>query len=123
MISIHHGLGAGIILDGRVLQGRHGNIGELGHIQIDPKGKQCHCGNIGCLETLASSKALREVVAARIEKGDHTSIPRDNVTVESICEAAESGDQLAIEEIQQLGRYLGYSRLLLLSIYLIPKKC
>ncbi|MFA0125127.1 ROK family protein, partial [Vibrio sp. 10N.261.48.A2] len=34
LISIHHGVGAGIILDGRVLQGRHGNIGELGHIQI-----------------------------------------------------------------------------------------
>ena len=44
LISIHHGLGAGIILDGRVLQGRHGNIGELGHIQIDKEGKLCHCG-------------------------------------------------------------------------------
>lgn len=117
LISIHHGLGAGIILDGRVLQGRHGNIGELGHIQIDPKGKQCHCGNIGCLETLASSKALREVVAARIEKGDHTSIPRDNVTVESICEAAESGDQLAIEEIQQLGRYLGAAVAIVINLF------
>lgn len=56
LISIHHGLGAGIVLDGRVLQGRHGNIGELGHIQIDPQGKRCHCGNYGCLETVAFLK-------------------------------------------------------------------
>lgn len=91
LISIHHGLGAGIILDGRVLQGRHGNIGELGHIQITPEGKQCHCGNTGCLETLASSKALREVITARIADGEETSIPHDDITIESICAAAEAG--------------------------------
>ncbi|MDW1858819.1 ROK family protein, partial [Vibrio sp. Vb0974] len=39
-------------------------IGELGHIQIDPNGKRCHCGNIGCLETVASSQAIREEVGA-----------------------------------------------------------
>jgi len=117
LISIHHGLGAGIILDGRVLQGRHGNIGELGHIQIDPNGRECHCGNVGCLETVASSKALRDTIAKRIEAGEVTTMRADNVSVESICEAALAGDAIAIDEIEKLGQHLGAAVAIVINLF------
>ncbi|STV53296.1 N-acetylglucosamine-6P-responsive transcriptional repressor NagC [Klebsiella pneumoniae subsp. ozaenae] len=41
--------GAGIISNGRIFIGRNGNVGEIGHIQVDPLGERCHCGNFGCL--------------------------------------------------------------------------
>jgi len=118
LISIHHGLGAGIILDGRVLQGRHGNIGELGHIQIDKQGKLCHCGNRGCLETVASSQAIREQVKERIAQGDSSSLEGiEDVTIEQICAAAAEGDPMAVEVIEQLGHYLGSAIAIVINLF------
>ncbi|MDN3614558.1 ROK family protein [Vibrio gallaecicus] len=118
LISIHHGLGAGIILDGRVLQGRHGNIGELGHIQIDKNGKQCHCGNRGCLETVASSKAIREQVTERIANGEQSSLSElETISLENICGAAAQGDPLAVEVIEQLGQYLGSAIAMVINLF------
>ncbi|ELI5734037.1 ROK family protein [Vibrio fluvialis] len=120
LISIHHGLGAGIILDGRVLQGRHGNIGELGHIQIDPNGKRCHCGNIGCLETVASSQAIREQVAERLAAGEASSLrekAHEDITIEDICAAAAEGDPLAVDVVETLGRYLGSAIAIVINLF------
>ncbi|WP_261881806.1 ROK family protein [Vibrio pelagius] len=118
LISIHHGLGAGIILDGRVLQGRHGNIGELGHIQIDKQGKLCHCGNRGCLETVASSQAIREQVKERLAQGERSSLEGiEDVTIEQICAAAAEGDPMAVEVIEQLGHYLGSAISIVINLF------
>ncbi len=118
LISIHHGLGAGIILDGRVLQGRNGNIGELGHIQIDRNGKRCHCGNIGCLETVASSQAIREEVADRIANGEPSSLSEiAEITIEDICSAAAEGDLLAVDVIEKLGGYLGSAIAIVINLF------
>ncbi|MGL4828497.1 MAG: sugar metabolism global transcriptional regulator Mlc [Vibrio sp.] len=118
LISIHHGLGAGIVLDGRVLQGRHGNIGELGHIQIDPNGKRCHCGNRGCLETVASSQAIRDQVKWRIMAGEPSCLATiEEISIEDICAAAADGDPLAVEVIQQLGRYLGAAIAIVINLF------
>ncbi|ENM5925429.1 ROK family protein [Vibrio mimicus] len=118
LISIHHGLGAGIVLDGRVLQGRHGNIGELGHIQIDPNGKRCHCGNYGCLETVASSQAIRDQVKSRILAGEPSCLEAiEDISIEDICAAAADGDPLAVDLIQQLGRYLGAAIAIVINLF------
>lgn len=118
LISIHHGLGAGIVLDGRVLQGRHGNIGELGHIQIHPNGKRCHCGNYGCLETVASSQAIRDQVKSRILAGEPSCLEAiEDISIEDICAAAADGDPLAVDVIQQLGRYLGAAIAIVINLF------
>ena len=118
LISIHHGLGAGIVLDGRVLQGRHGNIGELGHIQIDPNGKLCHCGNRGCLETVASSQAIRSEVAERLANGEESTLSDiEELSVEDICEAAANGDPLAVDAVEKLGRYLGSAIAIVINLF------
>jgi predicted NBD/HSP70 family sugar kinase len=54
------GVGGGIIVDGRVIEGRHGISGEWGHIYLDASGGQCYCGKIGCVETVISGTALQD---------------------------------------------------------------
>ena len=57
-LTISTGIGGGIIIDGKILEGANGTAGELGHMTIDWKGERCNCGNIGCLEYLASGTAI-----------------------------------------------------------------
>ena len=52
------GVGAGVLLDGRLFRGAGGRAGELGHVVVDPAGRSCTCGGTGCLETVAGVAAL-----------------------------------------------------------------
>ena len=67
-VSINEGIGCGILLDGNLYTGASGNAGEFGHIIIDSNGPDCHCGNSGCWETLASENYLKEVVNRHLDK-------------------------------------------------------
>lgn len=55
------GIGGGIVLDGRLLQGRAGNAGHIGHVVVEPDGRRCACGGQGCLEAEASGTAIRAI--------------------------------------------------------------
>jgi len=55
------GIGGGIVLDGRVLDGRGGNAGHIGHVVVEPAGRTCRCGSWGCLEAEASGTAIEEI--------------------------------------------------------------
>lgn len=55
------GIGGGIVLDGRLLQGRLGNAGHIGHVVVEPGGRRCGCGGRGCLEAEASGIAIQAV--------------------------------------------------------------
>ncbi|MFC7645051.1 ROK family protein [Streptosporangium lutulentum] len=57
------GVGAGVILDGRLRRGGRGYAGEIGHIQLDPLGAECRCGRLGCLEAVAGIGAVLEHAA------------------------------------------------------------
>ncbi len=57
-LSVGTGLAAGIVIDGRLRRGEHGAAGEIGHVPVDPAGAACGCGQTGCLETIASGRAL-----------------------------------------------------------------
>lgn len=117
LVSIHHGVGAGIIMNGEVLQGRTGNIGEMGHIKINKLGARCHCGNSGCLETVASAKSLRDQVKKLIEDGHQTSLTDKEITIENICIAANSGDTLAKQVIIELGHNLGEAIAIMVNLF------
>ena len=54
-ITLGTGVGGGLILNGRLWSGAEGTSGEIGHMTVDPEGRKCHCGNRGCLETMASA--------------------------------------------------------------------
>ena len=57
-LSVGTGLAAGLVIDGRLRRGEHGAAGEIGHLPVDPAGVPCGCGQTGCLETIASGRAL-----------------------------------------------------------------
>lgn len=110
-ITIGPGVGAGIIIGGKIYQGVDGTAGEFGHTVIDPEGPLCRCGNRGCLETLAAEPSLVNRVKRSIESGKKTtiteSVSKEEITPEVIYKAALEGDSLAREAIAQVGRYLG----------------
>ena len=55
------GIGGGIVLDGRLLDGRAGNAGHIGHVVVEPGGRACFCGGRGCLEGEASGRAIEAI--------------------------------------------------------------
>lgn len=68
-LTISTGIGGGVIIDGELMEGANGTAGELGHMSIDWQGERCTCGNIGCLEALASGTAIARMANAAIADG------------------------------------------------------
>lgn len=58
VVNVKHGIGAGILINGRLFQGDGGGAGEIGHVVVQENGIQCRCGKSGCLETVASARAV-----------------------------------------------------------------
>ena len=70
-VNVGTGIGAGVVLNGRLYHGQHGMAGEIGHVTVAPDGPLCPCGKRGCLEAVAAGRAigLRGQAAARAEPG------------------------------------------------------
>jgi predicted NBD/HSP70 family sugar kinase len=96
-VKVSSGIGAGLILNGRIYRGAAGMAGELGHVLVEPEGAVCRCGNRGCLETLASTGALLDML--RRSHGD--------LTVAGMLELAREGDLGCRRVIADAGRVVG----------------
>lgn len=106
--TVSTGIGAGVIIDDRLLQGYHGLAAELGHIIIDPNGPPCSCGFNGHLESFSSGPAIVRYVLGELESGVGSSMRREvNLTAREVADAAHKGDALAIKAYQRAGEYLG----------------
>ncbi|MFQ5767625.1 MAG: ROK family protein, partial [Acidobacteriota bacterium] len=68
-ITLGTGVGAGLVLDGRLHRGRHGKAAELGHVKVQPGGLLCGCGARGCVEQYASGTALAREGNRAVEEG------------------------------------------------------
>ncbi|MBF5032620.1 MULTISPECIES: ROK family protein [unclassified Micromonospora] len=111
-IKIGTGIGCGIYLHGEVYRGTDGCAGDIGHIQVDPNGPMCSCGNVGCLEAVFSGAALaREAtVAARTEVSPALAerlAARGAVTALDVAQGAIEGDVTCIQLIRDGGRRVG----------------
>lgn len=107
LVRVHRGTGAGILVNGQIFLSSNGNVGEMGHIQIDPLGERCHCGNFGCLETVAANGAIEQRVRQLLQQGHASRLTPDECRIDAICKAANRGDTLAREVLEQAGLYLG----------------
>jgi glucokinase len=97
-LTISTGVGGGLILDGRVYRGAGGNAGELGHLTIDYRGRQCGCGRRGCLEAYASGPQIAARARERLADGRASVLAAlPELTARDVSEAAASGDPLARE--------------------------
>jgi glucokinase-like ROK family protein len=97
-IKLSSGVGAGLLLGGRLYHGTGGTAGEIGHTVVDPGGSICRCGSRGCLETVASAKAIAEVLGASRDEA---------VSVKRLLELAADGDAATVRLIAEAGRAIG----------------
>lgn len=107
LLTVGTGIGGGIIINGELYLGAAGGAGEIGHTTV-ADGPDCGCGNRGCLEMLASGRAVARDARARLEKGE-ASVLSDmaGVTAEQVGAAARQGDSLAQSVIERAAYYLG----------------
>jgi predicted NBD/HSP70 family sugar kinase len=99
-VKVSSGIGAGIILGGRLHRGVTGNAGEIGHVEVRPDGVVCRCGNRGCLETVASGTALLGVLRP---------VHGDGLTLAGMLELAAAGDPGTLRVIHDAGRAIGHA--------------
>jgi len=112
VIKIGHGIGAGIVLNGRLFYGDTFAAGEIGHVTVVENGQQCRCGNFGCLETVASVGAIIQRAQAIAQNDPHSLLHQfaaspEEITVDVVCQAFEAGDEAVRQVILEAGRYLG----------------
>ncbi len=111
VITLGTGLGSGIVVNGNVVYGHDGFAGELGHLNVKHRGRECGCGKRGCLETYVSATGIKRTVfkllAERIEKSELRDISYNDLTAKMIAEAAKKGDKIALQAFELTGRILG----------------
>jgi predicted NBD/HSP70 family sugar kinase len=109
-LSISHGIGAGLYLNGGIFRSNHGLAGEIGHLSVDSEGKTCNCGNRGCLELYISNRALYERAKEMLPSLDRGMCYADNC-IETIAAAMEkdgvSPSALYGEASDRLARCIG----------------
>ena len=111
MITLGTGVGSGIITHGRLLYGHDGFAGELGHVCAVQNGRQCNCGLKGCLETYASAMGVARTAREFLQDKSRESLLRkldpEKISSKDIFEAAEQGDEMAMDIFAFTGRILG----------------
>ncbi|WP_374020709.1 ROK family glucokinase [Paenibacillus thiaminolyticus] len=106
------GVGGGIIINGKIVQGFSGMAGELGHIAVIPdlEAIQCGCGKMGCLETVSSATGIIRMAKDAVERGDRTSLSLlEDIAAKDVFDAAKAGDEVAVRIISRAAFYLGKS--------------
>jgi predicted NBD/HSP70 family sugar kinase len=109
-LSLGDRIGAALILDGNLYRGATGIVGELGHIVVREGGPRCHCGNVGCVQALATRPAILRQVEEALAAGVVSVMGPaggDAIEVEAVVDAAARGDRLAASVLRQAGHDVG----------------
>jgi glucokinase-like ROK family protein len=112
VVKVEHGIGAGIVLNGQLFHGDTFGAGEIGHVVVAENGRPCRCGHVGCLETVASNRAIIERAQATACEDPHSLLHQfarrpEEIGIPEICRAVEAGDEAMRQAILEVGRYLG----------------
>jgi glucokinase len=122
-ITIGTGIGGGLILDGKLYHGASDVAGEIGHTTIDTEGRRCKCGNYGCLEAYASGPNIALRAVEEIEAGAVSRLPSlvggdlGRITAQTVYQAAQDGDDLALEVVNDTAKFLGVGIGNLLNVF------
>ena len=111
VVTVADGIGTGIIANGHLVRGPSGAAGEFGHVCLDPRGPECHCGGRGCWEVYASTRAaIRNYSGEKpngVRKAEDKGSREFVTSFRDILSLAERGDRRASEVLDEMGRYLG----------------
>jgi predicted NBD/HSP70 family sugar kinase len=118
LVSGEVGVGAGVVLDGRLFRGTRGLAGELGHVVVDPTGPRCGCGANGCLEQLAGQEAL--VRNAELAGAISTSTADPNGAVAQLVALASAGDARVLRVLAEAGTALGVALAGAVNLFDVP---
>jgi len=115
LLTLGTGVGGGIVLNNKIWQGADGMAGEVGHMTLIPDGRQCGCGNTGCLEMYASA---RGIVQSYREASGMTGAAQDSaVTSQMVYQGARNGDPVSLRVMKEMGRLLGIGIANLINIF------
>jgi glucokinase len=114
-VTVGTGIGGGIVRGGELYRGAFGVAAEVGHILIEPGGRQCGCGNLGCLEQYASGNALVREARERADRAPERAGlllelaggKAGDITGPQVTEAARQGDETAVAAFEVIGTWLG----------------
>ena len=112
MITVGTGVGGGIVVNNKVVDGAHGSGGEIGHLKVvHENGTLCNCGNTGCLETVSSATGIKIVFNKLLQLNKFETELKDlkNISVRMIFDAAKDNDPLCLEVVNNTAYYLGYA--------------
>jgi predicted NBD/HSP70 family sugar kinase len=117
-IHVGSGVGSGIVLDGKLFFGRRGFSGEIGHCPVVHPGPPCGCGRLGCLETVASAKAILRAAESAVAAGEPTVLAElpPPLTSTVVAAAAREGDPVARRILGEASEFLGRGISYLLNI-------
>jgi len=118
LLTLGTGVGGGIVLNNSIWHGADGMAGELGHMTILPDGRQCGCGNKGCLEMYASA---RGIVQSFIDASGGSALThagdQQEITSERVYQAARDGNDIAVRVMKDMGSMLGIGIANLINIF------
>jgi len=108
-LTVSTGIGGGAVVDGRLLHGRKGIAGHLGHMRMAQEGPTCPCGTVGCFEALASGSALTERAVSTADKSDHLAGIAQSRAIDArdVFEGARADDSHCLDLVAEEARYLG----------------
>ena len=113
VVNLGHGIGSAIMREGEFYRGSSGSSGEIGHIILEKNGPKCNCGNLGCLEAIASGNAIARDAKIAVLEGNATKIMElvnediNRIEEKTVFEAARLGDRLAIQITERAMQYIG----------------
>lgn len=118
VISYGSGIGSGIVINKKLYTGQFGGAGEIGHMVLVAGGRQCECGQRGCLEAYASENFIMDYIKENISFYNESIINlNEDLSIEKIFEFAKKGDMLAINALKLSAKYLGYGILNVINIF------
>jgi glucokinase-like ROK family protein len=112
VLKVGTGIGCGVVCHGEVYRGANGSAGDVGHICVDPAGPRCHCGNVGCVETMAGGPAIAREATAAVRAGESALLAErlaasGVLTPEDVGNASRAGDAAANQIVQRAGTQIG----------------
>ena len=112
VIKVGTGIGCGVVCHGEVYRGANGSAGDVGHICVDPDGPRCHCGNLGCVETMAAGPAIAREATEAAQTGRSAMLAerlaqQGELTPEDVGHASRAGDAAANAIVQGSGTLIG----------------
>ena len=112
-LALGTGIGAGLILNGKIYHGKNSLAGEIGHIVVNKEGPRCNCGNYGCLEAYSSAAGIKNRLYSKINKlkADNLAVPfasnLDDISLVQIFKMARKGNELVKDIVDEAIEYLG----------------